>query len=907
MIWAALVISSIVSLVVMSPAMIAGRKRSHFSATVVNDLWRMGIVLMLILPIALTLRPSSMALWGFAPSSLGTNLPSAISADDVSVATGLNSEFSTAMAGGDVSDSTNVDRSFVGKDRSMPVSALNSAALESSPEMFVRPWAIAETISNLVMAVGWVWFAIASALLIRMLIGYVKVWSMVRAATEVPDPKAMFQLIRLPMKTTLSRARCFHSRDVEVPCVVPCWKPTILLPHDFERWSSDEQTAILQHELCHLLRHDVGWQFLANLLVVLYWFHPLAHHARRQLRRTAEFAADDAVLNAGFSADNYAENLIRIARGLTAHSTVAHLSAAVSEHSVRERVFEVLDLDKSRNPTNPRRRVIGWSISAATLLLLFSFAPSFATDPTEEPNWSQRIAMIRQAHPWIRLSDSFADEIERRQKIHRGERIDVRGQVLAKDQTPVAGALVLLRQRTNTTWMRGFQSYQQATFAYSWTDQNGAYDLRSIPTPWRGWNQSTAWETLILSPDHCVGTRVHPPGDLKFDDKTILLEPYQTISARFVDANNQPLPMQLNLAVLVDGRETSQSFNSLDFYDMNLMGSELPGLMQANEAGEVTIGGLPPNRLAVFNCFSPTNELFSFASQSTTMLRIATSPAGVRDPLIPLSNSRGSGEVHPFVENGVVMQTNETIEQLGGLREERLQLVPEVFGATDRRWGMQSDWVRGRSKDDITVDSRDYRVVKVKVVDAETKRPLPSVYVDWCDERRRPIRGPEDLDGHFPHTLTDDEGHAELVVPIEDVKVFAAGRYLGYQTAYDRLHANPAEPTSNPPLEQWVRSLTASTEDNEVTFELQPVTPLTVRCMDTNGDPVSADIAATDLAGSVNGFWKSATNQSGIASVPLLPTFESVRIDVQAGDLAPQSRTVDIGPENSIIEFILAP
>ena len=51
-----------------------------------------------------------------------------------------------------------------------------------------------------------------------------------------------------------------------------------------------------------------------QVVVALLWFHPLAWVAARQLRREAEQACDDAVLDRGVEAADYAMHLVALAR-----------------------------------------------------------------------------------------------------------------------------------------------------------------------------------------------------------------------------------------------------------------------------------------------------------------------------------------------------------------------------------------------------------------------------------------------------------------------------------------------------------------------------------------------------------------------------------------------------------------
>src|SRR5258706_596287 len=65
-------------------------------------------------------------------------------------------------------------------------------------------------------------------------------------------------------------------------------------------------------------RRDLLAQTIAQVACCLYWFHPLAWLALRELRKEREQACDDGVLRIGVPAHEYASHLMELARSLAA-------------------------------------------------------------------------------------------------------------------------------------------------------------------------------------------------------------------------------------------------------------------------------------------------------------------------------------------------------------------------------------------------------------------------------------------------------------------------------------------------------------------------------------------------------------------------------------------------------------
>jgi len=121
--------------------------------------------------------------------------------------------------------------------------------------------------------------------------------------------------------------------------------PRILLPAEARGWSEARRRLVLLHELAHVRRRDSLTQSVGWLACALYWLHPGAWLAARQMRLEQEVAADDLAIGAGTAPRLYAENLLELAGTL---ALPAPAMARVSE--LERRLVAIVGRTSRRAP-----------------------------------------------------------------------------------------------------------------------------------------------------------------------------------------------------------------------------------------------------------------------------------------------------------------------------------------------------------------------------------------------------------------------------------------------------------------------------------------------------------------------------------------------------------------------------
>jgi TonB family protein len=153
------------------------------------------------------------------------------------------------------------------------------------------------------------------------------------------------------------RVRVVESERAAVPLVWGIVRPVIALPIASRHWSAERLRTVLLHEMIHVQRRDLLAQVVAQAACCLYWFHPLAWIAAREHRRERERACDDAVLQRGMGAAEYAGHLVDLVRGLTIEAP-----AMADAGDFEGRVRALLDRGRNRAPLGR-----GWAVAVSLL------------------------------------------------------------------------------------------------------------------------------------------------------------------------------------------------------------------------------------------------------------------------------------------------------------------------------------------------------------------------------------------------------------------------------------------------------------------------------------------------------------------------------------------------------------
>ena len=218
-----------------------------------------------------------------------------------------------------------------------------------------------------------IWALGAAILASRLLVGLIRLAILSTRSHALLIDTWNSDLRTLTESLSVSRAvRLLQYGDsAATPLTWGLLRPAILLPSGASDWPAERRRIVLSHELAHIARGDWLLHICGELVRALYWFHPLAWIASAGLRHESERACDDAVLNSGIPACEYADELLALASTLTNSRAGVCPALAIARSTNLERRFAAM-LNPSLN--RYESRTSKWLIKLVAVSLLFPLA-----------------------------------------------------------------------------------------------------------------------------------------------------------------------------------------------------------------------------------------------------------------------------------------------------------------------------------------------------------------------------------------------------------------------------------------------------------------------------------------------------------------------------------------------------
>ena len=248
------------------------------------------------------------------------------------------------------------------------------------------------------------------------LLGAAQLWKLRHTSTPDAEGQAIVDGWRADIGMRRSVRVC-SSPQVTVPMTYGAWFPVILLP-GVNLWrTSNEWNAALRHEFAHVRHGDAARRWLGAIVVALWWPHPLVWAASRAWNLEQERSCDDAVLNGGADAADYAQQLLHAAchgKLSRSQSAAALIMAMPGGLETRLRSITSPQMDRS-----PARRAATYKKDGVYLTDLppdhSPAPPRSAPEPTPQAQDSEATALRNEANaaiiPILRVREATVEEV----------------------------------------------------------------------------------------------------------------------------------------------------------------------------------------------------------------------------------------------------------------------------------------------------------------------------------------------------------------------------------------------------------------------------------------------------------------------------------------------------------------
>lgn len=157
----------------------------------------------------------------------------------------------------------------------------------------------------------------------------------------------------------------YLSEKVTSPLTIGFVKPLILVPiASINHLTVAQLEAVILHEMAHIKRYDYLINILLSVTEISLFFNPFTQLLSKQIRKERENSCDDWVLQFQYSAQTYAEALLRIAQLQTVPS-FAMAAKGSNKHELLTRVKRMIG--SQEQGFNYRKQLLAFLLVTGTL------------------------------------------------------------------------------------------------------------------------------------------------------------------------------------------------------------------------------------------------------------------------------------------------------------------------------------------------------------------------------------------------------------------------------------------------------------------------------------------------------------------------------------------------------------
>ncbi|HZG52457.1 MAG TPA: M56 family metallopeptidase [Pyrinomonadaceae bacterium] len=253
-----------------------------------------------------------------------------------------------------------------------------------------------------------VWLAGAFGLTLRLLGGWVLTERLRREPATPLARDWRETLARLARQLRVSRpVRLCESALVEVPTVIGCLRPVILLPVSaLTGLSAPQLEALLAHELAHIRRHDYLVNLLQSVAETVLFYHPAVWWLSGRVRIEREHACDDLAVRATGDVLVYARALATLETLRGRQVNARTLAVAADGGILMQRIQRLIKAQPAHDAGRPPL-LAGAAVVLVALASVIACAQTFTLAHTQEPRAAAQSVPARTAQAKRQVAVTF--------------------------------------------------------------------------------------------------------------------------------------------------------------------------------------------------------------------------------------------------------------------------------------------------------------------------------------------------------------------------------------------------------------------------------------------------------------------------------------------------------------------
>ena len=701
------------------------------------------------------------------------------------------------------------------------------------------------------------------------------------------DQKILQMADRLAKRFEVSLPRLVISKDVRQPMLWGVHRATIVLPESCIAWRENELTMVLSHEMAHIHRGDHWSKLINQVVLALYWFHPLVHLQHRMSESLAELSADDLSIARGERGIELSECLVKFA-SREARSVIALPFASYRE--LRARIERLVSDQHANFRLGKCGRIVQFSLATivpVALSVCIGIGEPYraiAVPNRESQKLSQvttpidaAVASMAKKSAWAHLPLDLDQQIK--QQILTGPEFNIQVELVDQEKNPVTDTLCAIvenqHERVNRRPFSKASNLKLETLPLSLavTDNQGRCLFEKVRGRHPSTNENGIVQSMlvILHPEY--GFRVIPlKRSNRLQSVSLAMESGKTLSGEITDPDGVPIAdVSIELGLIKRRDEFLGSAQSI-FGKTSIIAP----VVSTNENGSYVVEGLPPDHLVTlipsrfdYQIAHETNPIktpdisTSAGHMDITMRRTGKQAMrfqcidseGLSTPPVPTTGVPPGRALDVDSDGNFVTHAYETYGN--GTHILRLNLpspwlsLKAVRRQVDFKEPFPLSMIRGRS-------------VRGKVIDVVTSQPIGGIPVfgreqipkDILDDRNR------NTDPHQvwrSDTQTNEQGDFELFVSEAAWSIMIDGPVYGYELE---------EPTAQIPNEFF--DVVAGNESPPLyTFRLTPAKKIRGVVIGGDGMPVpNAEVACSYSPSDLN---ETIVTTNAIGEFEMLP------------------------------------